>query len=73
MNLGGHERKGPSTAELQRFIREQVQLEFLLSNGERLTGKLKWFDDQAFAVLSANDDQITILRSAIMAYRINPK
>lgn len=65
-----NENKGPSIAELQRYIREQKQLEFLLSNGDRLIGKLKWFDEQAFSVVTEGEDQITILRLAVLAYRL---
>lgn len=63
------ESKRPSTAELQRFIREKTQLEFLLSNGDRLVGQLRWFDDQAFSVVSPGQKPVTILRPAVVAYR----
>lgn len=69
MPLGSAEHKGPSVAELQRFIREQARLEFLLSNGDRLVGKLRWFDDQAFSVIPEGQQPITILRLSVVAYR----
>ncbi len=61
--------KGPSIAELQRFVRDKVRLEFLLSNGDRLVGTLKWFDEEAFSVISEDDSPITLLRLAVLAYR----
>ncbi len=69
MPIEGRDNKGPSTAELQRFIREHVRLEFLLSNGDRLIGRLRWFDEQAFSVIPEGQDPITILRLAVVAYR----
>lgn len=69
MNNNKQEGKGPSIAELQRFIREQSKLEFLLSNGDRLVGRLRWFDEQAFSVVPDGQEPITILRVAVLAYR----
>jgi hypothetical protein len=65
--------KGPSVAELQRHIREGANLEFLLTNGDRLVGKLKWFDDHAFSVMPDGQQPITILRPAVLAYRPSPE
>ena len=70
MAIEGKDNKGPSTAELQRFIREQANLEFLLTNGDRLVGRLRWFDEQAFSVIPDGQQPITILRIAVVAYRI---
>jgi len=61
--------KGPSVAELQRFIREKSRLEFLLANGDRLVGTLRWFDDQAFSIIPEDQQPITLLRIAVLAYR----
>lgn len=68
MHSGGSENKGPSIVEIQRFIREQTHVEFILSNGERLSGKLRWFDDQAFSLVSDGEGPITVLRQAVLAY-----
>lgn len=73
MFASGQDSKGPSVAEIQRFIREQTIVEFLLSNGERLAGKLRWFDDHAFSIQANGDEQITILRSAVLAYKVASK
>lgn len=71
MNLDGNEPKGPSVAELQRFIRNETNLEFLLVDGERLTGKLNWFDGEAFSVTNDDEEPVTILRSAVIAYKVS--
>jgi len=63
--------KGPSVAELQRHIRDKSKLEFLLSNGDRLVGQLKWFDEEAFCVVPDGQQPITIFRVAVLAYRVS--
>lgn len=62
------ESKGPSTAELQRFIREKTNLEFILSNGVREYGTLKWFDEVCFCV-QQETGSITLLRHGVVGYR----
>ena len=63
--------KGPSVAELQRFIREKARLQFSLINGEKKVGVLRWFDENAFGIVDGKDKQVTILRRAVMTYRKN--
>lgn len=60
--------KGPSIAELQRFVREKTSLEFILSNGKKELGTLKWFDEQAFCLQQASGT-ITLLRTGVVGYR----
>ncbi|HEY9718992.1 MAG TPA: hypothetical protein V6C69_16075 [Trichormus sp.] len=62
------EAKGPTVAELQRFIREKTNLEFILTNGDRERGTLKWFDEHAFCVQQDNGT-VTLLRSGVIGYR----
>jgi hypothetical protein len=69
MGISGRENKGPSIAELQKFIRDKARVEFLLSNGDRLVGTLRWFDEQAFSVTPDGEQPITILRMSVVAYR----
>ena len=71
MGIEGRENKGPSVAELQRFIRDGTKLEFLLNNGDRLVGKLRWFDEEAFSIVPEDQQPITILRMAVVAYRLS--
>ena len=62
------EAKGPSVAELQRYIREKTTLEFILSNGKKEHGTLKWFDEQCFS-LQQESGSVTLLRSGVIGYR----
>ena len=68
MSIIGHDNKGPSIAELQRYVRDKVTLEFLLTNGDRVTGTLRWFDEHAFSVEREGEHPITILRIAVLGY-----
>lgn len=67
--VAANENRGPSVAELQKFVREKKRIEFLLVNGERLTGVLRWFDESAFCLVEGEDETVTLLRQAVMAYR----
>lgn len=69
MVTGGQEKKTPSVAELQKFVRDKVKLEFLLSNGDSYVGTLRWFDESSFSLIQEYEGPITILRSAVIGYR----
>lgn len=68
MNLGDGG-KGPSIAELQRFIRDKKRIEFVLVTGDKVYGTLRWFDEAAFCLTMGGDQSFTILRPAVVAYR----
>ena len=68
MTFGGNN-KGPSIAELQRYVREKVDLIFVLANNASILGKLRWFDENAFSVEQEGQQPFTILRSAVVGYR----
>jgi hypothetical protein len=68
MSFGGTNNRGPSIAELQRFIREKDTLVFMLANGEKIVGVLRWADESAFQILPTGQQPFTILRSAIVGY-----
>ena len=68
MTFGGSNNRGPSIAELQRFIREKTTLVFMLANGNQVVGQLKWADENAFQILPAGQQPFTILRSAVLGY-----
>ena len=70
MFVGGQEHKGPSVAEMQRLIREQAKVEFHLVNGDKITGKIRWFDEYAFSLVADGQEPMTVLRQAVMAYRV---
>jgi hypothetical protein len=69
MSFGGKDNRGPSVAELQRYIREKVDMLFMLNTGENIIGKLRWFDENAFSVAQDGQQPFTILRSAVVGYR----
>lgn len=54
---------------MQRFIREQTRIEFYLNTGSTITGRVRWFDDQAYSIVPDGEPSITILRSAVVGYR----
>lgn len=71
MTFGGNSNKGPSIAELQRFVRDQTTLRFMLANGDKVVGKLKWADENAFKILPDGQEAFTILRSAVLGYQVH--
>lgn len=70
MAINGQENKGPSIAELQRFIREKSKLEFLLQNGDKYIGTLRWFDEHCFSIIQDDNNPITLLKSGVVGYRL---
>ena len=69
MTFGGKDNRGPSIAELQRCIRDQIPMKFTLNTGEQVVGKLRWFDENAFSVVPDGELPFTILRAAVVGYR----
>lgn len=69
MTFGGKDNRGPSIAELQRYIREKVRIRFTLNNGEEVVGTLRWFDENAFSIVLEGEQPFTILRNAVVGYR----
>ena len=67
------ELKRPSIAELQRLVRDKTRLEFHLVNGKKLYGRIKWFDDQAISMVEDDDSTFTLLRPALVGYKIKSK
>ncbi len=70
MATNSQENKGPSIAELQRFIRDKSKIEFLLGNGDKYVGTLRWFDEQSFSILQDDDNPITLLKAGVIGYRL---
>jgi hypothetical protein len=70
MTVSGQESKSPSVAELQKFVRDKVKLEFLLSNGEKFVGTLRWFDDNCFSLIQEYEGPITLVRTSVLGYRV---
>ncbi len=61
--------RGPSFAELQKFIRDKRQIEMMLLTGQKICGTLKWFDEQAYCIILDGGETITLVRSAVIGYR----
>ena len=68
----GNTGKGPSVAELQKFIREKRIIEVILLTGQKLKGVLKWFDEQAYRITMEDGESITLQRNAVIGYRSVP-
>ena len=68
----GNSGKGPSVAELQRIIRDKRPVEMILVTGQKIRGALKWFDEQAYCIILDDGETITLLRTAVIGYRVVP-
>jgi sRNA-binding regulator protein Hfq len=55
--------------ELIKFRDERKPLVFTLTNGEKLEGAVRWFDDAAIHIVTPERDEMTLFRHAILYYR----
>ena len=64
--------KIPPVSRLQKFVREKTSLDLLCLDGKssKFSGALKWFDEQAFCLKLDDGGEMTILRSAVLGYRV---
>lgn len=69
MTVREHGGKGPSVAELEKYVRDKVRLEFFVSGGERFCGTLRWFDEDAFALSADGGEPVTLLKSSVIGYK----
>ena len=69
MATNGQDNKGPSIAELQRFVREQTRLEFWLGTGKILQGTLRWFDEFCYSLTQDDGTTITLMKSGVIGYK----
>lgn len=69
---GTEESKLPTVAQLQKYIREKTVLDIFCADakGTKYSGSLKWFDDISFCVKLEDATELTIQRSAVLAYRV---
>ena len=53
-------------------MREKTSLDLLCLDGKssKFSGALKWFDEQAFCLKLDDGGEMTILRSAVLGYRV---
>lgn len=70
--MTGSTGKGPSVAELQKLIRDRRPIEIILLTGQKIRGLLKWFDETAYCIVLDDGESITLLRSAVIGYRMVP-
>jgi sRNA-binding regulator protein Hfq len=59
-----------SSAQMIRYRDQHDVLEFNLNNGSKVTGDVTWFDDFAFNVRSKEHGEITLMRHAVLFYRV---
>lgn len=66
------ENKLPSVSQLQKFVREKTPVEIICLDGKssRFSGLLKWYDGETFHLKQDDGSEITILRSAVLGYRV---
>jgi len=62
------ELKGPSEAEIKKFIKLEAKMEFVTTSGQHFKGTLLWADSSAFHIKFENDKTITLLKNAIVYY-----
>ena len=69
MTFSGSSNRGPSTAELQKFIRDKTPVVLLLANGDKVVGQLRWVDETAFQIHPDGQVPFTVLRSAVLGWQ----
>jgi hypothetical protein len=69
MSFSGSSNRGPSTAELQKFIRDKITVVLLLANGDKVVGQLRWVDETAFQIQPEGQVPFTVLRSAVLGWQ----
>ncbi|HBG49645.1 MAG TPA: hypothetical protein DDW90_09130 [Cyanobacteria bacterium UBA9971] len=62
------ELKGPSEAEVKKFIKFEARMEFITVAGHHFRGTLLWADHSAFHVKLENEKTITLLKTALVYY-----
>lgn len=69
MSTNGPENKGPSIAELQRYVREQTRLEFWVVTGKNFQGTLRWYDEHCYSLLQDDGNNVTLMKSGVIGYK----
>lgn len=68
------ELKGPSEAEIKKFIKLESKVEFVTLTNQHIKGIILWADDSAFhlkienELKTENERTLTLLRSAVVYY-----
>ncbi len=64
-----HNGKLPSTAELERYVKDKEPLRFCTMDGKEHLGVLRWFDDYSFSFVDDKSQKnFTLLRHAVLGY-----
>jgi len=69
MSVREHGSKTPCVAELEKYVREKTRLEFWVATGDRIFGKIRWFDEEAIALIDDAGDAVTLLKSSVIGYK----
>jgi len=62
------ELKGPSEAEVKKFIKFETIIDFYTVSNLHFRGKLLWVDDTAYHINLENEKTITLMKTAIVYY-----
>ncbi|MEI8389984.1 MAG: hypothetical protein WCG23_08880 [bacterium] len=62
------ELKGPTEAEIKKFIQHEARLEFITTAAHHFRGILLWADQSAFHIKLENEKTITLLKTAVVYY-----
>lgn len=68
--MSSQQGKLPSTAELERFVKDKTPVVFFTADGKEHKGILRWFDETAFALTldQKPEKQMTLLKQAVIGY-----
>jgi sRNA-binding regulator protein Hfq len=58
-----------SATELIRHRDERKTLTFSLVNGATVTGVVRWFDETAYHIGTADGSELTLLKHAVLYYK----
>jgi hypothetical protein len=62
------ELKGPSVAELKKFMRFETSVDFYTITNQHFRGKIMWADEAAFQIKLDNEKVVTLVRTAVAYY-----
>jgi len=62
------ELKGPSVAELKKFMRFETVVDFYTMTNQHFRGKIMWADEVAIQIKLDNEKIVTMMKTAIAYY-----
>lgn len=65
------ELKGPSEAEIKKFIKFETLVDFYTINNLHFRGRVVWADNFAFHIQLEGEKQVTIAKTALAYYSGN--